>query len=75
MLFNPIFHGFKHILCHQKKSKNLATFTALFTHQNEYTCKLTSSGTYTWTTNVKFLYDICPFVTEIKLQFISASTS
>jgi len=36
MLFNPIFHGFKHILCHQKKSKNLATFTALFTHQNEY---------------------------------------
>lgn len=36
MLFNPMFHGFKHILCHQKKSKNLATFMALFTHQNEY---------------------------------------
>lgn len=39
------------------------------------TCKLTPSGTYTWTTNVKLLYDICPFVTEIKLQFISANTS
>lgn len=35
MLF-PTFHGFKHILCHQKKSKNLATFMALFIHQNKY---------------------------------------
>lgn len=42
------------------------------------TCKLTTSGTYTWTTNAKFLYDTCPFIIEIikqYLQFIWAHIS